>query len=475
MIELEELRRPPRALLLCFPESLSGREVSEDIEELTRLCETMGVEPVEALALRVAETNPKYFMGTGKAEEIATLCEELEVELLVFDKDLSPSQQRNWERLTKIAVIDRQEVILQIFSDRAQTREARLQVEYAKLQYEMPRLTRAWAHLGRQRGGAKGTRGEGETQLEIDRRIIESRIARIREDLRTVEKQRETLRKSRKQAGVFTVAIVGYTNAGKSSLLRAICGAETYVADKLFATLDTSIRRVEAEDGTEFLITDTVGFVRKLPHRLIDAFKSTLEETLQADLLLHVADASNPALHSQIRTTRAVLGEIGANSIPEFLVLNKKDRLDADSDLVRFGAGSLSGTDSDGSSGARGAAETVRNTAIDDAADAPGRGPAIDDAAKQQSPGDIPVLFTSALTGEGVAKLVELVTKRARQSFASYVAHIPYARQDLAALCHREGQVEGIDYQDSGIAIRGRIPKRFISALQPFAVNGNDV
>jgi GTP-binding protein HflX len=318
---------PRRALLaaLHFPaDSLYEAEAS--LAELHSLVENIGFTPVETLLAKVRTPTPRFLAGTGKAEEIRAAAENAEVQYIIFDNNLSPTQQRNWEELSGLCVIDRQEVILEIFADRATTREAQLQVELARMQYSLPRLTRAWTHLSRQRGGARGTRGEGETQLEIDRRRVLARIVKAKAELKTVRKQRKTQRGKRERSSLKTGSIVGYTNAGKSSLLSALGGGDIYIADKLFATLDPTTRRVylPSENG-EVLLTDTVGFIRRLPHELIEAFKSTLEETVLADFLIHVLDASDPHLEDHARTTRKILGQIGAADKPVITVFNKID------------------------------------------------------------------------------------------------------------------------------------------------------
>jgi GTP-binding protein HflX len=315
-----------RALLVAlhFPED-SLYEAEASLAELHSLTENMGLIPADTLLARVRAPSPRFLAGTGKADEIRAAAENSRARYIVFDNELSPSQQRNWEQFTGLCVIDRREVILQIFADRAITREAQLQVELARMQYSLPRLTRAWTHLSRQRGGARGTRGEGETQLEIDRRRVLARIDKAKTLLKKVRKQRQTQRSLRERTAIKTGAIVGYTNAGKSSLLRALSGGELYVADKLFATLDPATRRVRLSPENEILLTDTVGFIRRLPHELIETFKSTLEETVLADFLIHVLDASDPHFEDHARTARDILRQIGAADKPLISVFNKTD------------------------------------------------------------------------------------------------------------------------------------------------------
>jgi GTP-binding protein HflX len=324
-----------RALLVAlqFPgDSLYETEAS--LAELHSLAENIGFAPADTLLAKIRGASPHFLAGRGKAEEIRVAAENSRAEYIVFDNELSPSQQRNWEQFTGLCVIDRREVILEIFADRAITREAQLQVELARMQYSLPRLTRAWTHLSRQRGGARGTRGEGETQLEVDRRRVLARIDRAKVSLKKVRRQRATQRSLRERSAIKTGAIVGYTNAGKSSLLKSLSGGDIYVADKLFATLDPATRRVRLPAGSEILLTDTVGFIRRLPHELIEAFKSTLEETVLADFLIHVLDASGLRPEDHARTTRNILSQIGAADKPVITVFNKID-LCADKEALK--------------------------------------------------------------------------------------------------------------------------------------------
>jgi GTP-binding protein HflX len=272
-------------------------------------------------------------MGTGKAEELAKKAASLEADCIVFDRDISPSQQRNWEDLSGISVIDRQELIIQIFAGRAQTREAELQVRLAELMYKLPRLQHKYIDLSQQRGGRYGTRGSGETRLETDRRQVEQRIHKLKKELEKVKSQRQVRRKLRERQGVPVCALVGYTNVGKSSILNALTGAGVLTEDKLFATLDSTSRRLKLPMGRQILLVDTVGFVRRLPHSLINAFRSTLEEVSSADIILNILDASSFDIKSQYETTLSVLRELNAEMIPMLIVLNKIDKLEIKDDL----------------------------------------------------------------------------------------------------------------------------------------------
>ncbi len=302
--------------------------VREYLAELSELAETLGVDVCGEMAVKLREPNPRYHIGSGKAEELKNAAAEAGADVIIFDDPLGPSQQRNLEHLCKKKVIDRQEVILDIFADRARTREAVLQVELARCRYFLPRLTGAWSHLSRQRGGGTGARGDGEKQIEYDRRQLKERITELETELKEVRKQRSTQRKGRLRNNIPSAAIVGYTNAGKSTLLNTLTSAGVLAEDKLFATLDPTTRRLVLPDHSELLLTDTVGFVRKLPHALVEAFKSTLEEAVLADFILLILDVSSPQAASHWETTISVLNELGAADKPIIPVFNKTDLQD---------------------------------------------------------------------------------------------------------------------------------------------------
>jgi GTPase len=314
-----------RAVLVAAPRkgSPDARHVAEHLEELTRLVDTAGAEVVGRISQHIVSPNPATLIGEGKVEEVAGEVATAEASLVIFDEELSPVQGANLERELKVRVMDRAEVILDIFSTRARSHEAKLQVELAQLQYLLPRLTRMWTHLSRIRGGI-GLRGPGETQLETDRRIIRRKIQLLKGKLKDVEKHRENLRAGRDP--MLSVALVGYTNAGKSSILRGLSGShEIVVEDRLFATLDTLTREVDLSEGQRGRITDTVGFIRKLPHHLVASFRATLEEARGADVLLHIVDASHPDWEGQMRVVEKVLAELGLADRPVILVFNKMD------------------------------------------------------------------------------------------------------------------------------------------------------
>ena len=319
MIDIEkEEQRIPRALLVGEP--------GNNLQELKGLVLTLGMDIVQRLTLSRLQVHPAYGMGKGKAQEINELDHSVEADCIIFDFNIEPTKQRNWEELTGLSCFDRQEVIIRIFAQRAQTKEAALQVELARLMYSLPRLAHMNKTFSRQRGGAFGAKGAGETQLELDQRKVRERIAAVKKELAEIELNRKTQRKQRDK--LPSVALVGYTNAGKSSLLNALTGSETFVENKLFATLDPLTKKLPLNESAGALITDTVGFVSNLPHHLIDAFKSTLEEAVTADLLLLVLDSSDVEAEFQYKTVCDVLEEIGATKNPRLILLNKIDKND---------------------------------------------------------------------------------------------------------------------------------------------------
>jgi GTP-binding protein HflX len=297
------------------------------MSELNLLTQAAGSKPVEMILTKRAKPDPALFIGSGKAVEIRELMDELHAEIAIFNHPLSPAQQRNLERALGHHVIDRTGLILDIFAQRAKSHIGQVQVELANVKYRLSRLVRAWSHLERQKGGIGLRGGPGETQMELDRRMLENKAKRLQVDLSKLQKQQANQRRSRVKREVFSVSLVGYTNAGKSTLFNALTKAGTYAADQLFATLDTTTRRVYLQDYGNAVISDTVGFIRELPHQLVEAFQATLDETVHADLLLHVVDASSPVRDEQIHEVEKVIEEIGAENIPVILVMNKIDQL----------------------------------------------------------------------------------------------------------------------------------------------------
>ena len=408
MIDLAEdsRKKVERALLVGIREpGQTEAEISECLDELADLVRNLDIVPLEPVVVSLHQVMPQYYVGSGKAQEIAQLAQECEADCLIFDTPLSPSQQRNWERLARCCVIDREEVILDIFAERAHTREAVLQVSLARAQYSLPRLTRAWTHLSRQHGGGATTRGEGEAQIETDRRLLRRRIQQLREELEVVRKQRTTQRKARERNAVPHGAIVGYTNVGKSSLLRALSGADVLVKDQLFATLDPTTRRIVLDNNLELLLTDTVGFVRKLPHSLVEAFKSTLEEAVLADFLLLVLDISSPQIDSEWETTLTVLKELGAEEKNIQVVFNKIDLVDRNADPVLFAR--------------------LRGLFPD-------------------------ALYLSTATGEGLDQLRERLASLTSEHHQLLRVTLPPQRHDLAALAHASGRIYEEHNNDRG-------------------------
>ena len=331
--------KSPRAYLVSI---CTSRVVIPDaLEELTELARSDALEPVGAMLAKRDKPDPATYLGSGKIAELADEVKRLDIGVVVFDVALSAAQQRNIERTVGVAVLDRTQLILEIFQRRAKSREGRLQVELARLEHLSTRLVRGWTHLERQRGGLGKTGGPGEKQIELDRRMIGVRVKQLKEQLKKLSKQRNTQRKGRSRSDIVSLSIVGYTNAGKSTLFNALTKSEIYAADQLFATLDTTARRCYVGEGESVVLSDTVGFIRGLPHQLVEAFKSTLDETVHADLLLHVVDASSPAKDDQIVEVNKVLEEIDAHEIPTILVLNKIDQTDLEPEILRNAAGEI--------------------------------------------------------------------------------------------------------------------------------------
>jgi GTPase len=314
----------------------------EDILEFEALTRSAGALPVVSIGGRRDRPDPRFFVGSGKADEIRAAAAEHNADVVLFDHPLSPSQERNLEKLIERRVLDRSGLILDIFAQRARSHEGKLEVELAQLKHIASRLVRGWTHLERQRGGGIGNRGPGETQLETDRRLLGKRVKTLTARLETIKQQRETGRQQRAEIPIPSLALVGYTNAGKSTLFRALTGADAYVADQLFATLDPTVRKIMLPGHTPVVVADTVGFIRELPHELVAAFQSTLTEAREATLLLHVVDVSDPRRDEHIDEVNRVLGEIGAADLPQILVFNKIDRIDTPPRIERNESGSVS-------------------------------------------------------------------------------------------------------------------------------------
>ena len=324
MIEKKEIVNEKTIIIGVIQSGQTDEIINEHLDELELLAETAGAEVVGRITQKVSKINSATFIGKGKANQIISQAKELDVKLIIFDDELSPGQIKNYHNLSdKIKVLDRSGLILDIFRKHARTKEATTQVDLAYLEYLLPRLTRQWTHLERQMGGIGTRAGMGETQIEVDRRLIRTRITRLKRDLKKIEKERDT--QSIRRQSEFRVSLVGYTNAGKSTFFKAITGSEVYIKDQLFATLDTTIRKIDLDSSHEILLSDTVGFIRKLPHNLVASFKSTLKEVLEADLILVVLDISSPQIKDHVNTISDVLKEMGAYEIPTIQVLNKVD------------------------------------------------------------------------------------------------------------------------------------------------------
>ena len=425
MFEIKEKpKMVERALLLgAYIQDHHRAEAQSLLEELEELVNTLGIPVIDRRLVQHREPHPRYLIGSGKAEELSEAVKEMKADVIIFDNELTPSQQRNWEKLTGVLVIDRQEVILDIFAQRAITREARLQVDLARMEYSLPRLVRAWTHLGKQ-GGGIGSKGEGESQLEQDKRKIRGQIDRLKRELEAVKRQRATQRKDRKRTPVPNAAIVGYTNAGKSSLLRALTGADVLVEDKLFATLDTTTRKIALPNNQPLLLTDTVGFVRKLPHGLVEAFNATLEEAVMADFLVHVLDVSQPEVMDFYETTYNVLAELGAESHKTLLIFNKIDCLPDDSILPALRA----------------------------------RFPEAH--------------FVSVKTGAGMPELISRLSELVADDLITLELRIPQNRADLIARLHREADIRSTEYIDNDVFLRARLSPKSASAYRDFVTTG---
>ncbi len=408
-----------RAFLVSIQQDMMNeQEAKNHIAELARLVDTMGIDVVGKIIVKLKKFSSQFLIGKGKVDQIITLAREKESDIIIFDDDLSPTQQRNLEEESQIAVIDRHEVILDIFADRAKTKEAMLQVGLARMQYSLPRLKRAWTHLSRQRGGARGTKGEGEMQLEVDRRLVLKKITFLKKELKKVKQHRAVQRKKRERVPLPSISLVGYTNAGKSSLLNSLTAADVFTEDKLFATLDPTTRKIQLENGQTMLLTDTVGFIRKLPHDLVEAFKSTLEETVLANYLIHILDISNPEVEDHIKTTLAVLDQINAFDKDILTVFNKIDLLNNNANKIK----------------------RLKNT----------------------YPGSI---FISVHTGEGLDELKKAVNKLLYNKLINKKIKIPISRYDIVTYIYRNGKVLSKEHTNKAIIIKCLITEKISNII----------
>ena len=390
--------------------SRAGSALRDSLDELAELAVSAGGQVIGEGTQKMESPNPATYIGKGKATEFADYSRQNEIDTVIFDDELSPAQSRNLEKVFNCKVLDRTALILDIFAQRARTREGKLQIELAQLRHLLPRLTRFWGHLSRQSGGIGMRGGEGESQLEVDRRKVQERIEKLMRDLEIVRRHRSIQRSARKRNNWPLASIVGYTNAGKSTLLNALTGAQVLAKDILFATLDPTTRRLRLPTNQNVLLTDTVGFIRKLPHGLVEAFKATLEEVIQADLLLHVLDISHPQAEEQVAAVNAVLAEIGAGEKPTIMIFNKMDRLDGNGALSRL---------------------------------------------TERHPHAVAV---SATTGEGIASLLAELGSRLRPAREFLELRVPHEKSAVIARLHAVGQVIESSYRGAKARFKVRIP-----------------
>jgi GTP-binding protein HflX len=417
-------RRTERAFLVGVELKAGTTSATrESLDELAELATTAGAEIVGEGTQKVETPHAATYIGKGKADEFAKFCAQHEVDTVIFDDELSPAQTRNLEKIFNVKILDRTALILDIFSQRARTREGKLQIELAQLQHLLPRLTRFWGHLSRQSGGIGMRGGEGESQLEADRRKVGERIDRIERDLDAVRRQRETQRAGRQRSQWPLASIVGYTNAGKSTLLNQLTGAAVLAKDILFATLDPTTRRLKLPTNQNILLTDTVGFIRKLPHGLVEAFKATLEEVVQADLLLHVVDVSHPQADEQIAAVNSVLNEIGAGDKATMMVFNKVDRLNGGNTLTRL---------------------------------------------HELYPNSVAI---SAKTGGGMEELLSEISTQIRPERELLDLKIPHEQAAVIARLHKVGQVLERRYTGKTARLKARVPPHHHAEFAAFIVS----
>ena len=415
--ELQALRLE-RAVLVGLSRGRDGAQAESSLEELRRLSDTAGAEVIETLLHRRDKPDPATFIGKGKAQEVRDIVRGSGADTVIFDEELNPAQLRNLEELFGVKVLDRTALIIDIFAQHAHSSEGKAQVELAQLNYFLPRL-RGWGESMSRLGGGIGTRGPGETKLEVDRRRIKKRISKLRDEIEDLEKTRATKRQERTRSRVPSVALVGYTNAGKSTLLNRLTHAGVLVEDKLFSTLDPTTRRLELPDGRPIVLTDTVGFVRKLPHALVEAFKSTLEEATRADLIVHLVDGSDPDPEGQYMAVRDVLGEIGAAEVPELVAVNKTDAL-SEVDLARL---------------------------------------------RRRFP---EAVFLSALEGDGVPEVLERIAQTLPRPEIEVDLLVPYDRGDVVAALHAAGAVINEAYEEAGTRVRARLREDQVPRLERY-------
>ncbi|MCI0382270.1 MAG: GTPase HflX [Chlamydiae bacterium] len=421
--KLGEFKEFTKAILVgVYRSSQDKEQCIELLDELERLSETYGMQTAAKVPCPLKAASAATFLGTGKIEELTILADDLQADVIIFDAEITPQQQRNLEKIFKRAVIDRTELIIDVFAQRAQTKEARLQVELAKVKYELPRLKRLWTHLSRQVSGGGGyLKGEGEKQIELDKRLLRNRIVRLEKEIAEVRAQREVQRSARIRSGIPTFAIVGYTNSGKSTLLKALTKAEVLVEDKLFATLDTTTRKFFLPNKQQILLIDTVGFIRKIPHTLVAAFKSTLEEAIFTDILLHIIDVANPSAFAQAEATLKVLNELGAKNRPIITVLNKADLCES---------------------------------------------PIMIQKMRIKFPKTVVI---SALHGTGFQELMELMMEEIQTLRKIFTLRIPQSHYALVSEIMREGKVLFLEYEENDILMKIEIPAHLEHKVLSFA------
>src|SRR5437870_9064319 len=447
MIETRPKKTHERALLIGLEQQgVSKWDLQDSLEELAELANSAGAEVVDTVTQKLPRPTAPYYIGKGKAESLKPALQDRQVTSVIFDDELSPAQGRNLENLLSRKVLDRTQLILDIFAQRARSREGRLQIELAQLRYLLPRLTRMWHHLSRQTGGI-GTRGPGETQLEVDRRRVQERIARLERELEAVRKTRAVQRQGRKRHQWPVAAVVGYTNAGKSTLLNLLTGADLVAEEKLFATLDPTTRSFVLPNKQRVLLTDTVGFLRKLPHTLIESFKATLEEVSEADLLIHIVDLSHPRVDEQMEAVDAVIKQLDAFGKQTLIVFNKIDNLPNGAGRPR-----ATSTAKPARSSELGSESINRELA---------------DSYLKRFPGSVAI---SARTGEGVNKLVQALERalsswRLRSRF-----RIPSNESALIAEIHRVGHVLELRYEGNDAVIVAHVPPHLEQKLAAYAV-----
>jgi len=416
-----------QALCIGIYRSSADKQMCEEnLLELERLCDTYGVPVLSKVACPIKKFDAATFLGSGKIQELTLMIQDLGLTIVIFDDEITPHQQLNLEKLFGVAVIDRTELILEVFAQRAQTREAKLQIELAQTRYQLPRLKRLWTHLSRQAGGGGGsggggyTKGEGEKQIEIDRRLLRRKLSQLEEEIERVEAHRTIQRSGRLRSGLPTFAIIGYTNAGKSTLLRALTKTDVLVEDKLFATLDTTTRRFILPNQQPVLLIDTVGFIRKIPHQLVAAFKSTLEEAIHTDILLHLIDVSHPQAESQAEATYEVLKELGAEKLPMITLLNKVDHVSDEALLYKL---------------------------------------------QIKYPKTVQI---SALTGKGLDHLMEIMMSELSNLRKRVELRIPQSHYVLISELMREGRVISSEYDANDVLLDIEIPTRLEHKVLPF-------